>query len=210
MRRGGNCANTLEVLQQLLLLGEKQHDVAPYLITALPSRDSPGAAKVRESFGSRSIVDLTKCVYHEGYAEPASSYIIRSEATDSRTLVSYNDLPDVTVDDFKSAASGLLRSGGKTWWHFEVSLFCFVPSCIMSSIKNCLHQQGRLPETTLECIRYLRQSDAEARISVEVEKPGRQGLQELAAEADVVFYSKSWAEVCCEYSTLSGQVIKKS
>lgn len=68
----------------------------------------------------------------------------------------------------------------------------------MSSIKNCLHQQGRLPETTLECIRYLRQSDPEARISVEVEKPGRQGLQELAAEADVVFYSKSWAEVCCE------------
>lgn len=127
VRRGGNCANTLEVLQQLLLLGEKQHDVAPYLITALPSRDSPGAAKVRESFGSRSIVDLTRCVYHEGYAEPASSYIIRSEATDSRTLVSYNDLPDVTVDDFKSAASGLLRSGGKTWWHFEVSLFCFVP-----------------------------------------------------------------------------------
>ncbi|KAK6219111.1 hypothetical protein LQW54_002613 [Pestalotiopsis sp. IQ-011] len=175
VRRGGNCPNTLEVLQQLI---EKQqrHDVAPYLISALPARDSPGAAKVKESFGSRSIVDLTRCVYHEGYAEPASCYIIRSEATDSRTLVSYNDLPDVTVDDFKAAAGGLLRSGGKTWWHFE----------------------GRLPETTLECIRYLRQANPEARISVEVEKPGRQGLQELAAEADVVFYSKSWAEVCCE------------
>jgi len=32
-------------------------------------------------------------------------------------------------------------------------------------------------------------------VSVEVEKPGREGLEELAAEADVVFYSKSWAEV---------------
>jgi hypothetical protein len=30
---------------------------------------------------------------------------------------------------------------------------------------------------------------------VEVEKPGRDGLLELAAEADVVFYSKTWAEV---------------
>jgi ketohexokinase len=29
---------------------------------------------------------------------------------------------------------------------------------------------------------------------VEVEKPGRQGLEELAAEADVVFFSRSWAE----------------
>lgn len=34
-----------------------------------------------------------------------------------------------------------------------------------------------------------------ARVSVEVEKPGREGLEELAAEADVVFYSKTWAEV---------------
>lgn len=33
-----------------------------------------------------------------------------------------------------------------------------------------------------------------ATVSVEVEKPGREGLSELAAEADVVFYSKSWAE----------------
>jgi ketohexokinase len=32
-------------------------------------------------------------------------------------------------------------------------------------------------------------------VSVEVEKPGRAGLQELAEEADVVFYSKSWAQV---------------
>ena len=32
-------------------------------------------------------------------------------------------------------------------------------------------------------------------ISVEVEKPGRAGLRELAAAADVVFYSKAWAQV---------------
>ncbi|KAL8646879.1 MAG: hypothetical protein Q9210_005877 [Variospora velana] len=31
-------------------------------------------------------------------------------------------------------------------------------------------------------------------ISVEVEKPGREGLQSLAILADVVFYSKSWAQ----------------
>ena len=32
-------------------------------------------------------------------------------------------------------------------------------------------------------------------VSVEVEKPNREGLVELAAEADVIFYSRSWAEV---------------
>lgn len=45
------------------------------------------------------------------------------------------------------------------------------------------------------CMQYLRAELPCARISVEVEKPGRDGLAELAAEADVVFYSKTWAEV---------------
>jgi len=44
-------------------------------------------------------------------------------------------------------------------------------------------------------MRHLRQRFPDVRISVEVEKPGRAGLEELAAEADVVFYSKSWAQV---------------
>jgi ketohexokinase len=68
---------------------------------------------------------------------------------------------------------------------------------VVAKLLQLFRQQGRVPETTLECITHLRKSAPEARISVEVEKPGRQGLQELAAEADVVFYSKSWAEVCC-------------
>lgn len=56
--------------------------------------------------------------------------------------------------------------------------------------------QGRIPDTTLKCVRTLREKLPNAQISVEVEKAGRDGLRELAAEADVVFYSKSWAEVC--------------
>ena len=55
--------------------------------------------------------------------------------------------------------------------------------------------KGRIPEVTMQCIRYLRHQNGAAKISVEVEKPAREGLQALAAEADVVFYSKSWALV---------------
>jgi ketohexokinase len=52
-----------------------------------------------------------------------------------------------------------------------------------------------MPEVTVECVRYLRRQFPSATLSVEVEKPNRPGLEELAAEADVVFYSKSWAQV---------------
>ncbi|KAH6658349.1 Ribokinase-like protein [Truncatella angustata] len=168
VRRGGNCPNSLEVLQQLLAQ-RPGHNVTPYLISVLPSKSSQATASIKASFGSDSIVDLTRCIYREQHSDPASSYIIRSEDTGSRTSVNFNDLPDMTGDEFLAAASGLQ---GRTWWHFE----------------------GRVPETTLRCIRHLRKAYPNTKISVEVEKPGRSGLEELASEADVVFYSKGWAQ----------------
>jgi hypothetical protein len=76
--------------------------------------------------------------------------------------------------------------------------------------------QGRIPETTLSCIRHIRQIYPEAKISVEVEKPGREGLRDLAAAADLVFYSRSWAEViyhhpsslCWEGRWLTGECLR--
>jgi ketohexokinase len=55
--------------------------------------------------------------------------------------------------------------------------------------------QGRTPEMTMQFIRYLRKQFPSIQVSVEIEKPGRPGLQELAEEADVVFYAKTWAQV---------------
>lgn len=57
------------------------------------------------------------------------------------------------------------------------------------------HFQGRIPDVTLACIHYLRKQFPSIRVSVEAEKPGRPGLQELADAADMVFFSKSWAQV---------------
>lgn len=57
-------------------------------------------------------------------------------------------------------------------------------------------KKGRIPDVTLQCLQHLRHHLPTVTISVEVEKPGREGLQDLAALADVVFYSKSWARVC--------------
>lgn len=97
----------------------------------------------------------------------------------------------MTLDEFVEATSDVLNLSGphhnqgaddldQLWFHFE----------------------GRIPETTLKCMQYLRKrftssestKHASLRISVELEKPKREGLQELAFEADVIFYSRSWAE----------------
>ena len=50
-------------------------------------------------------------------------------------------------------------------------------------------------------MRYLRERFPTVKISVEVEKPARTGLQDLAVNADVVFYFKSWAQVGSRRST---------
>lgn len=184
-RRGGNCPNTLEVLSQLLAVS-KNGKISLALSSVLPSRSSPGTEQIVSSLGHA--VDLTQCIYREEHKEPASSYVIRSSATDSRTIVNYNELPEMTCEEFFLTAE---RLGNElTWCHFEVG-----GARLGISITMLTDKKGRIPEVTLECMRYLRRRFPAIKISVEVEKPGRAGLEDLAAEANVIFYSKSWAKV---------------
>ncbi|XEU96595.1 hypothetical protein FSHL1_001880 [Fusarium sambucinum] len=168
IRRGGNCPNSLQVLEQLLA---EHDDLQLHLVSPLPDVSSSATKRVVSSFGPQSKIDFSHCLYRHESTEAASSYIIRSEASGSRTLVNYNDLPEMTEYEFGNIAQSF-GADQETWWHFE----------------------GRIPETVQSCIRLLRNLLPKATISVEVEKPGREGLSELAAEADVVFYSRSWAE----------------
>ncbi|KAH6636932.1 Ribokinase-like protein [Chaetomium tenue] len=179
VRRGGNCPNSLEVLAQLVAAGPQRLPLKLHLVSCLPDAGSVATRKILSSFGNGDVdgtgcdsIDFSHCLYREGYEEPASSYIIRSGETGSRTIVNFSELPEMTVGEFEEIADAFTEHGDECWWHFE----------------------GRLPETTLRCIRYLRRVTPGSTISVEVEKPGRQGLVELAAEADAVFYSRSWAE----------------
>ncbi|KAG4276655.1 hypothetical protein FPRO04_01153 [Fusarium proliferatum] len=168
IRRGGNCPNSLQVLEQLL---SERDTLQLHLVSPLPATGSSATQRVISSFGEQSNIDFSHCVYREESTEAASSYIMRSEASGSRTLVNYNDLLEMTEDEFGNIARGF-NPDQETWWHFE----------------------GRIPDTIQSCIRLLRNVLPKATISVEIEKPGREGLPELAAEADVVFYSRSWAE----------------
>lgn len=121
-RRGGNCPNTLEVLQQLLDFS-KSHSVSLALCAILPSSSSTGTQQVKSSLGPR--VDLTSCIYREECDEAASCYILRSLSTDTRTIVNYNELPEMTSKEFIVVADGLKHE--MSWCHFEASgiLFSF-------------------------------------------------------------------------------------
>ncbi|KAK2590548.1 hypothetical protein QQS21_011767 [Conoideocrella luteorostrata] len=123
------------------------------------------------SFGEDSKINFQHCIYRAEDTEAASSYVIRSQESDSRTIVNYNGLSEMTCDEFAAVVDGF-GVDEETWWHFE----------------------GRIPDTTLSCIQMLRRRLPKAKVSVEIEKPGRHGLSTLAAEADVVFYSRTWAE----------------
>lgn len=171
VRRGGNCPNSIEVMQQL---DQSQGSLKMHLVSCLPDRMSPAAAMVAQSLGATlESPALSTCIFRAGYANPASCYIIRSAATGSRTIVNHNDLPEMTVDEFKHVVTQIRSdvTDNEEWWHFE----------------------GRVPETLLGCFHYLRDS-RKVTISLEVEKPGREGLRALAELADIVFYSKTWAE----------------
>ncbi|KAJ4373794.1 hypothetical protein N0V83_002533 [Neocucurbitaria cava] len=186
-RRGGNTANTLEVLTQLL-----EHDPTTtpsssngiststtelHLLSVLPDKASNAAGFVRDSLPG---VDVDEgSIFRGGHSDAASSYIIQSQQSLSRTIVSINELPEMTVDEFIASVNNLVskqqsqhQAWKKVWFHFE----------------------GRIPDITLQCVTYLRRQFPEFKISVECEKPERTQMREVAQHADVVFYSKLWAE----------------
>ncbi|KAJ4250507.1 hypothetical protein NW762_011761 [Fusarium torreyae] len=104
------------VLEQLLA----DHDaIQLHLVSPLPSASSSATRRVVSSFGSQSNIDFSHCIYREVSTEAASSYIIRSEESGSRTLVNYNDLPEMTEEEFGNIARSF-EPDQETWWHFEV------------------------------------------------------------------------------------------
>lgn len=97
----------------------------------------------------------------------------------------------MTVDEFKAAIEPL------------------VPASRPTAVGNVhrpdvwIHFEGRLPEVLLPCVQWLREMYGYRKavaISVECEKPDRTGMRDVAALADVVFYSRIWAEVSAAYA----------
>lgn len=116
--------------------------------------------------------------YRAGQQSAASSYIIFAP-NGTRTIVSYNPLDEMTFEEFRFAIRPLVTEDTmkeEVWIHFE----------------------GRNPEVVNACVTWLRNTygyNRQVAISIELEKPDRWVLEKSAKCADVIFYSKLWAEV---------------
>lgn len=100
--RGGNAANTLDLLTQL---GHR----CRWLGTL---GDDAAAAFIRADLRGRGI-DLTHSVRVAGGATP-TSYVALSQATGSRTIIHHRDLRELRADDFARVPLSDLD-----WIHFE-------------------------------------------------------------------------------------------
>lgn len=127
--------------------GQEQQDAVPalHLVTTLPSRQSADTARILSSFddnndnsdggaavhgddGGRGrgegrrerLVNLDHCIYREDKTQATSSYIIRSQATGSRTIVNHLGTADLTTTEFIGVADQFRGQDAETWWHFEV------------------------------------------------------------------------------------------
>jgi ketohexokinase len=112
----------LEVLQQLIAHSKTTSNVSLNLIAVLPAKASVASQQILAGFGPG--VQLEHCIYREHFYEPASSYIIKSQASGSRTIVNYNELPEMTVEEFTAIADKIGSTA--TWFHFEVRDFYFL------------------------------------------------------------------------------------
>ena len=99
------------------------------LVAILPAHSSPASQQVREALEPQ--VSLEHSIYRESFHEPASSYIIKSAESGSRTIVNYSELPEMTVDEFEGIAGSLVADG--CWFHFEVGVNRF-PCCFSCTL----------------------------------------------------------------------------
>lgn len=176
VRRGGNCPNTLEVFQQLVQATRQQQqaltttaaNVTAYLVSCLPSMHSVAARQILSSFGpspgnqadgnDHGGIDFRHCLYREGHDSAASSYIVRSSGTGSRTIINYNELPEMTTPEFTKIADEITGQAAEKaegcWWHFEVSCArCLCMTCPIGKHIGLLpFKTSRRCNTEIKCM----------------------------------------------------------
>jgi ketohexokinase len=126
--------------------------------------DDAAAGQIVESLEAHA-VDLRWARRYRGGSSPVS-HILLSRRTASRTIVHFRDLPEFSAEDFAA-----IDLSPYDWLHFE----------------------GRHVDACEAMLRLCRQRRPDLRISLEVEKP-RPGIERLFANADVLIFSRAYAE----------------
>ncbi|MCU7905308.1 MAG: ketohexokinase [Candidatus Thiodiazotropha sp. (ex Epidulcina cf. delphinae)] len=151
--RGGNATNTLVVLSRL------GHDCS----WAGMLGDDAASRRILHDLHEHQVNTQWVCV-HPGGVTPTSC-ILSSQATGSRTIVHYRDLPE-----YDAAAFEAIDLTPFDWLHFEGRN---VPAC----------------EAMLKRVRQMLRPPT---VSLEIEKP-REDIERLLPFADVVLISRAYA-----------------
>jgi ketohexokinase len=151
--RGGNCTNTLTVLA----------DLGHACAWAGTLADDAAGVFIETDLTAQG-VDCTHALRIPGSRSP-TSYVALSDATGSRTIVHYRDLPELTAADFTQ-----VPPDGWDWIHFE----------------------GRNPGETRRMIERCRRASPHRPISVEIEKP-RPAIDTLFHVPDLLLISRAFA-----------------
>ncbi|KAF1802792.1 Ribokinase-like protein [Mucor lusitanicus] len=166
-RTGGNTCNTAKVLAQF-------DDINVCYMSAAGSRET--SSHIMESLQDQGIATNDTTLYRDDKMLP-SSLIIHNQESGSRTIISNNDLTDLTREEFVQVFTAINKSN--QWW---------------------VHFEGRNIEQTIQQIDWLHSKASEEHwrhdlvISVEVEKPERENIDLLIERGDVVFFSKVYAQ----------------
>ncbi|KAG0360278.1 hypothetical protein BG005_011073 [Podila minutissima] len=175
-RRGGNAANSAEVLGQ-------DPRAKVWYMSSMPSQV---ASRVLLRALEESKVNTDACVFHGSHHTPPQAYIIQAGTTGTRTIISHSTLPDITFAEFaKKFDMECLKMNS------DISK----PACPY----RWIHFEGRGLEVEkmidhVEAV-YVRQNwRQKLTISVEFEKGDRPGIASLLKKADVCFFSRLYAE----------------
>ncbi|KAF9106966.1 hypothetical protein BGX27_008931 [Mortierella sp. AM989] len=175
-RRGGNAANSAEILGQ-------DPRAKVWYMSSMPSQI---ASKVLLKTLEETNVRTDACVFHSKQLAPPQAYIIAAGDSGTRTIVSHSTLPDMTIEEFiKKFDAACMRAVSDIieihcpfrWIHFEgrgVDVYKMI-----DYVESVYVRQGWRHKLT---------------ISVEFEKGDRPGIKTLLQQADVCFFSKLYAE----------------
>jgi len=176
---GGNAGNSMRVLAQLLNKGSCASIVAP--VPRFSDPDTTFATMILENYG----VDTSLLVEAGGDALP-SSFILSSEETGSRTIVSTrNSCPELSIPDFTKVLRSTFETdaikefGCPSWCHLE-----------------CRQQPEIILQMAREWCKETAVQSMELPLSLEVEKPSLNpvALPPLLAMCNFVLFSQPFVE----------------
>ncbi|GES96557.1 pfkB family kinase [Rhizophagus clarus] len=151
-----------------------------YFMASMASKDA--SAFILQDFEIHNIKTST-CIFRSNAELAPVAYIIYADNTSSRTIINYNSIDELTFEEFKRK--------------FEAACVEEVVDTLNNDLPfNWIHFEGRNAVEVAKMIDYIGTKvwRPRTKISVELEKPYRRGLETLMSRADVVFFSKVFAE----------------